>query len=544
MKEFTVKGSELTEIASEVSVHSVGQQILTSLREQRQQEIFCDICIECGNEKIVAHRVVLYAVSDYCRTFLKGSFASSFTNGFVTMNLDPFPFKTVKMFVCLIYGESLDEEADVDVGELLQLAYYLQAHKYIDIFTEMLRKMITVVNCVPLYELCIMYDCRKLQKIVEYFICSNLKRLIDRHSLEALSEKALSSLSSAPSFLSQPVQLIQQISETSNFEIDSPNILMAYCSYVYPKLESLPHPIDSDATLCTFKRQLPMLGPVKSVFFYFMFNHELYVVFSKSGNYHHVIYKYDKIRKAYSIFLVLMSGKMNNNNEMSHGKVKIRSVFSNISHDYVLILFHAPVNDRKFQSLIKVDMGITSNKPTLVYERKIKRHAYMSHARIFHKGCIYTFRNDEYMAYNVETNAYQVYEHEQDNAESLTFCQFQNQIYSLEVKSYNWMKLYCFNEKGGTFETIFEQPFEHESRFAEGVSSQKEMIFIVNIDYDHFDDDSDDSDTDEEEEELGDGGEFKTLLYRFDPKTKALKFWKRLCSNCDKYLFVPEDLFD
>ena len=72
---------------------------------------------------------MLYAVSDYCRTVFQGSFPAKCTNGIITINLDPFSFNTVQIFVNLIYGEKVCETSDVDAVELFRLADYLQVHQ-------------------------------------------------------------------------------------------------------------------------------------------------------------------------------------------------------------------------------------------------------------------------------------------------------------------------------------------------------------------------------------------------------------------------------
>ena len=58
MDTFIVKSRELTKIASEVSASYVGAHIMGSLREQRQRNIFCDVCIKVGSEEVVAHRSI------------------------------------------------------------------------------------------------------------------------------------------------------------------------------------------------------------------------------------------------------------------------------------------------------------------------------------------------------------------------------------------------------------------------------------------------------------------------------------------------------
>ena len=113
----------------------------------------------------------------------------------------------------------------------------------------------------------------------------------------------------------------------------------------------------------------------------------------------------------------------------------------------------------KQNKLLELSLSaITIIKPTIQYEQQIVR-GYCFEEQVFKEQCMYAFRRHNYVKYNIDTNSLQDYPHEQGSTETemFAFCQFQNQIYSIEVNEVDKiMKLYCLNEKDCYFETIYE----------------------------------------------------------------------------------------
>merc|ERR1719494_594255 len=316
---------------------------------------------------------------------------------------------------------------------------------------------------------------------------------------------------------------------------------MTYSTYERPSIKSSPKLIDNDITMCTFQSQLRLSYRVETKFVYFMFNHELYAILSEYSSHAHWMYKYNKAYKFYDLFLILMSPDYSPeapDKKMRSSDARLRLVFSNVSQEHVFILFGEPDGEIGYQLLVKVDMGITGKKPGLEYEREIDKQFCFD--TVFHKQCLYTFYKDHYEVYNISTDNFQDYLHEQGGMEINAFCQFQEQLYSLEIDATDKkMKLYYLNEKDCCFELLFEQPFELVAISAQGVCTSSEMHFIVDLDHEEV------FDPDQDEDDLEVHFVCKTLLYHFDPNTKGLNLWKEIDSRYyGRYLLVPFDLYE
>ena len=441
--------------------------------------------------------------------------------------------------MALIYREEVGEPYDIDVGELLRLVDYLQAHCYIDLFSDILRNVINIENCVPLYELSCMYNCDKLKRILVYFICSNFKSIIETYTRNAFSDTALASLSKTPSFLCLPMKLIGSVCKKDQESLDTRYMLMSYSSNEHPLLKSEVARFEDETTLCSFEDSQPYLHFSESKFTYFMFNHELYVISSVPEAYKHNIYKYEKHRKDYSMFIVLMSPLpeiLEVDREMSKSKMSLTMVLSNASNEYILIFFHPFDSDQRHQWVVKVDMGVTCTKPSIAFERKIE-DAYFGDS-LFAQRSVYCFNRESYFMLNIDTEDVEKRSlqsstnMEYGRSELAAYCQFQEHIYSLRMNDTSKnLTLYCFNTTGSCWDLVCQQPFEVRMLSAEGVSSPNELVFILEVNCFDF-------------EIYEDGEDFQTFLYRFNPESKELVLHKKDESNGDTYLFVPEYIFE
>ena len=220
-----VESTTLFEIASEVTAHIFTSPILESLREQRRQNVLCDISVECGDVQVIGHRCVLYAVSEYCRTFFTSSLSPTYRNGILVMELNSFSADTVQMLVDLIYGERSNDVSKVDIGELMQLTDYMQVPERI--VTEILRKIISKENCEKLYEMSLNYNCGKLQRVLESFICHHLKELSESLSWQP-SHYVLASLQKNPLYCSLPAELIGTYAKGISKSVDFGYTLISY----------------------------------------------------------------------------------------------------------------------------------------------------------------------------------------------------------------------------------------------------------------------------------------------------------------------------
>ena len=102
MDSLVVESSKLLSISSQISVDIIRKPLLKSVREQRRNDILCDVTIQCNDLQIAAHRCLLYSLSEYCRTLFTGSIPPNYINGVIIMDLSS--FSTVQMFVEVIYG--------------------------------------------------------------------------------------------------------------------------------------------------------------------------------------------------------------------------------------------------------------------------------------------------------------------------------------------------------------------------------------------------------------------------------------------------------
>ena len=73
------------------------------------------------------------------------------------MDLNLFSSDAVVVLLDLIYGEETSKISNVDVGNVLKLADYLQIPEYI--LTEILRRVISADNFMKLHELALSFNC-------------------------------------------------------------------------------------------------------------------------------------------------------------------------------------------------------------------------------------------------------------------------------------------------------------------------------------------------------------------------------------------------
>ena len=248
-----------------------------------------------------------------------------------------------------------------------------------------------------------MYNCRKLKNILELCIGGNLTSFIENDSLQTLSENALASLHRSPSYMAQPVELIGEKIKRDYSDLDHQYMLMVFPVLHNYSVKDTPEAFDGEKVLCTFDQNLPIERPPTDYIniFYFIFNHELYVILSVSYSVCHIIYKYCQSTKSYSRFLALMNPLTHECDkekeyEMKKQDVRLKTIWSNVSDKYVYISFgpHPPqlrnyTPKEKFHLLVKVDMGTTSDEPAIVWEKHIMNHFCLY--QLVYKECLYSF---------------------------------------------------------------------------------------------------------------------------------------------------------
>ena len=85
--------------------HLYLENLLTSMRDLRQEESSYDVLINCDGRQFKAHRVLLSSVSSYFRAMFKGGFKeSSFVDGISHVNICEFKADIVEILLEIIYS--------------------------------------------------------------------------------------------------------------------------------------------------------------------------------------------------------------------------------------------------------------------------------------------------------------------------------------------------------------------------------------------------------------------------------------------------------
>ena len=525
MEPLIVKSAKLTKIASEEDLIITGKPLLRSLREQKRKKILCDVSIRCRDQQVVAHRCVLYSVSKYCKTLFTGSLPPTCEDGILIMDLKLFTSDTVQVFIDLIYGEEASEVNEVDVGELLRLADYLQVP--VNIFTEILRKTINTKNCMALYELSLSYNCLTLQKILESFICNNRKKVMECPSLE-LTENALSSLQMNPMYLSNPFDILGHKAKEIPKNIDVGYTLITYERNLdfYAKSRTRSVKYDCELTLHTVEAR----HTEEKEMVYFTFQYELYLIIT-SFNTSHRIYKYSQQKREFLSMLTLSR----QSNMLSRvllipphlPELLVRMVITSISAESVFILFYTRASDLW---LMKLNMG-KSSEPSLHLERQffnLNRHPVVASKRT-----IYFLSSFEYFTYNVDTQSFMRHETEdfsEDRSFTGDFCEYHERIYAFVVfGDHHKVDVFLLDEESSCWRQHSEHTIEPTIMGIYALSSPNEIYLVLDVNY-----------SENEDEHATD---YRKSVHCYDSCSKDLSLWTEVESFDDEHLIVPDFLF-
>ena len=506
--------------ASAAKLVDVPNHIWSSLKEQRKEDILCDAIIKCGDDKHRAHRSVLYAISPYCRKILQGSFKAEVDNGIVLIELDDFPPNIVKLFVNIIYGEHVLEVSDIDVEELLKLFDFLQADSYIDILTEILRKLLNIDNCLELYQLSLKYNCQKLKRVILSYISCYLESVIKSDFWKQMSESTLLSLLKNPLIRSQPLQLVGVAASEHYSGIVLSNMLLGYTQkYLSPT--TLSH------VACAFgncdeekvrQHKIELPGHRETCYYCFTFRQELYVIATihKKGN--HRVFKYQQNSKDYVPVSTLFKciGMVNNNWPSL--------VITSYSFEHVFIVFHDARGSVQVLSMkygkeafsiheyFLIDTSVNFTNFLEVYNKKEQSIYFFSGANLH----IYNLNS---RALIVRSAAVEDIEMDLDH-QLYSYEYFDGKIYFIRFYEDN-IQFYTYNNEGFCWDFLCGYPTEHKIVRVCSASSCNEFFVVVENDLDGLD-----------------------YIYQFDTDTREMPLLRTTNAVKNSYCFVPETIFD
>ena len=538
MYDFVLESVQLTQIASEINTSYVGKHIMQSLREQRQENILCDVIIQCGDEQLMAHRTVLYSISEYCRKVFTGPLKVIHKDGKALMDLSSFSVDTVKMFLDLIYGEEDGVVVNVNIAELLQLADFLQAYRYIDILCEVLRRALTDDNCVVLYELACLFNSDKLKRILVSYICGNLSRLIKSQSWEIFPTDVLSSLQRDPLFLSQPAALIGTDIKEQYDPLNFGYALLAYEHELTPSAESDLQVVKSNSIMPKINHDLISKRLSNAYVFYFIFNNEFYAILSMKADCIHRLFKYEQHSRDFSLVLELMGVF----GVMVSSEANVAEVISTVSDKYLYIVFHPMDSDDSDLLLVKLNME-NSCEPSLEYEVALPNmREYPGIASC--QECIFFFYQSMYFTYDTANETHDISlnftRHIIDepvefpqywvNLNANPYCGFQEKMYALLNVPWK-LQLFYLDEEQSSWVSVCEQLVDKYVQFVKAVSSPTDLIFVL--------DTLENEPTGDEEEYV-----YGKLIYRYNPGKVQLELWDDSDIEDGRYLFVPDHLLE
>ena len=530
MKPLVIQSKQLFEVASKKTIDIFGKPILQSLNKQRRNKVLCDVSIHCGNEQIVAHRCVLYAVSEYCRTLFTGSLPPIYKDGMLKMELSLFSAHSVKVFIELIYGQINSKITMVDVSELMRLSDYLQVSA--DILTEIFRHLISTENCLRLYELSLLCFSHPLQRILESFICSNLPELVENFALE-LSDFALSTLSNNPLYFTQPVELIGVAAKEKSRNFDVGYRLITYDMAINAEAENKTWSAinDVEVEMTVYKETKSHIDG--SYIFYFYFHQELHAITSRPNFYE--IYKYHQHKKGFSRMFFICEDHENTPEFVKlptilPPELRVSMVVTSMSEDYIFILFEY---EGPGLWLMKLKFNKTC-KPAINLEKFFV--GLDNCDKLFCKRSLYFMTLSVYCKYNIDSRSSTRHElklqdlADQDHSSSCSYCEFKNVIYLFivsedVVKDEYKVKIYSLDEEHSLW--VFCSDHVIKSKLSEWqvISSPSEIYLILHVD-----------------EDFKDVDDAIDRIYHYDPRSKTLCLSKEVNLSGDEHLFVPDYL--
>ncbi|CAG0899994.1 unnamed protein product [Darwinula stevensoni] len=168
-----------------------GNVILEKLRQQREEEKFCDVILLVQDREFPAHRNVLSACSAYFESVLK-------VNRIVKeqMRITCLKSNNHEVFTCLLnymYTGSVVIDKD-NVAELLRLANHFLISKVKNYCAEYLDRYLNISNCLGVKELADKYQMPALSRTANAFMVTHFDQILTQEEIPNLNLSQLERL--------------------------------------------------------------------------------------------------------------------------------------------------------------------------------------------------------------------------------------------------------------------------------------------------------------------------------------------------------------
>lgn len=162
-------------------------KLLESLNELRKREELYDVVILVGSLRIVAHRVVLSAVSPYFEAMFTGELVESQQREIVIRDVDQ---RAMQLLIDFGYTAKICVE-ETNVQSLLPAACLLQMSEIQDICCEFLKKQLHPSNCLGIRSFADTHACRNLLVAAEQYAHENFEEVKETEEFRMLPYKQL-----------------------------------------------------------------------------------------------------------------------------------------------------------------------------------------------------------------------------------------------------------------------------------------------------------------------------------------------------------------
>ncbi len=150
------------------------EQFFIELRKYFIQNQFTDVKINCNNEEILCHKIVLAAFSKYFYAMFTSNLLETQTN---TVNMDNVDINALRDLINYAYCGSIELNIQ-NVQNILSLASLLQVFELIDACADYMETQLEPNNCINVYYFASLHNCLKLK--------SKSKEYVDKHFCDVM----------------------------------------------------------------------------------------------------------------------------------------------------------------------------------------------------------------------------------------------------------------------------------------------------------------------------------------------------------------------
>ena len=192
----------------------------------------------------------------------------------VIIDLHSFSENVVRVFLDVMYGDT-GPVVNIDVEEFFKVADFLQVDSQIEVVTTIFRKMMSIENCLELYNLAGAYNFHKLSTIALTFIGDHLKEIMNSEVWKRIEESTLFTLIKHPLIRCRPDSSVGMALKSYFSEERSSDILMATdFDMMFQRKNEMCFLGEFDTTVVR-KHILELTDHVE---LYFVFNKELFYI--------------------------------------------------------------------------------------------------------------------------------------------------------------------------------------------------------------------------------------------------------------------------